>query len=593
MRTRISRKQTNFWAAAVWLLCWAVGLPAQGSATFEANGPSREVAEGSIFEVSFSLKNAAGKRFIPPDFNGFRVVNGPSEMRGAGFINGQSYSHQTWTYELEAGKPGTYTIGLAVVQTNTQTLRTQPLTIRVGAARASRANAAPKSDDKVFVSGELDTDKARVGQQVHYQIKLYTQLSISDFDILDLPAFDGFYTRECRRFDTRTQYQTLRGKKYAVRILYEMALFPQEAGEILIGSARVRLGVDQIAGGGFSSLLGSTPVLMQTQAVKLRVEALPDPAPASFTGGVGQYTWKITADKDSCTTDDALTLSVTLQGNGDARRFANPRFNLPNGLEGFDPKAREEEEYETGEQFVHARNLEYVVLPKQPGDYEILPEMTIFDTDSNRYRTLRAEVPIRLHVTAGSNYGKNLPVPDTLAAPPPAPSPLATFWESTAATIGSPWFWGSLIGIILLSVAYFFWKNRRRQTSPPDKQTPRFSAEADKAAPNAKEARKRFANASRLLQHDDPRVFYHELLKSMQLYLAAWLGMNPADLTKENLSDKLAGRQIPPATATDILRVWQVCEQAVFASRARTEDMNGVWLLAQAALQQLDGKRVG
>ncbi|MBL7775220.1 MAG: protein BatD, partial [Saprospiraceae bacterium] len=345
-----------------WLCCLLLALPAflpektgaQGTATFEATGPTREIPEGTRFEVAFSLKNISAKRFIPPDFTGFKVTGGPSELRGAGFINGKSYSHQTWTYELEAGPPGSYTIGSAMVQTASQTLRTQPLVIRVGKAPPARTKPAPGSpDDRLFISAEPDRETAWLGQQVLLRIKLYTQVGISNYDILDLPDFEGFYAQERRRFDTRTQYQTIKGKRYAVRILYETALYPQQTGALLIGPAQVRLGVEEP--GALSALLGGKPVVAQSQPFKLQVKALPDPVPPNFSGGVGAYQWQVSADKQNLTTDDALTLTIRLEGNGDARRFVNPQLALPAGLEGFDPKVREEEEYETGEQFVHGR----------------------------------------------------------------------------------------------------------------------------------------------------------------------------------------------------------------------------------------------
>ena len=553
----------------------------QDPVSFESTGPTRDVTEGSTFEVSFSLKNVAGKRFIAPDFkgSGFQVAAGPVEMRGAGFINGQSYSHQTWSYTLEAGKAGVYTIGPATVQTSNQTLRTQPLTIRVVPARQGRSKPAPNtSNDRLFLSGELDREVAWLGQQVHFQIKLYTQVNISDFDILDLPSFDAFYTLERRRFDTRTQYETIRGKRYAVRVLYETSLFPQETGELLLGAARVRLGVEQP--GSISSLFGSTPVLMQTQPVKLQVKPLPEPAPPGFSGAVGHYEWKVSADKDTLSTDDALTLTVTLQGNGDTRRFANPHFDWPPELEGFDPRVRDEKEYETGDQFVHTRTLEYVVLPKHPGDYLLRPALIVFDPDSNSYRTLPAERTFSVHVVPGPQYGKNAPLTDTLAGSPPVQTPFGVIWQSAGAWVRSPLLWGGLCGAALLALVFFWWKKRKTGAASIPLDAP--------ARLQPKEARERLMQAYFFMQNSDTRVFYHELLKALQGYLAARLNMPPAALSKEILREKLAERQTPGLIIDALAHVWERCEQAVFAGQARAGDMNDTWKQTESAVQQLD-----
>lgn len=575
---RTSLYQVIAGLVSAWLACLPV-LPAQNPVSFESTGPEREVTEGSRFEVSFTLKNASGKRFIAPDFKGFRVTGGPVEMRGAGFVNGQSYSHQTWSFELEAGKPGIYTIGPATVQTSAQTLRSQPLSIRVTQAKQSRTNAPPNARDNVFVSGELDRSTIWIGQQVRYQIKLYTQLSIAGFDIIDLPPFKGFYALDRRRFDTRTQYETIRGKRYAVRVLHEVALFPQESGELLIEASRVRVDVEQA--GGLGSLLGATPVLMQTQPIRLTVNPLPDPAPEDFTGGVGHYQWKISTDKDSLSTDDALTLTVTIEGNGDARRFANPRFELPAGLEGFEPKVREEEEYETGEQWVHARTLEYVILPKEPGDYKLSPQFAVFDADSNRYHVLQAGQALHFRVTAGKLYGQEQALTDTLATPPPLESPLVSFWRTTKTWLMSPLLWGSALGLALITGVLLFWKNHRKKPLDriPDKNPAQVSL---------KEARERFNNAAQWIHYGDPKAFFHELLKSLESYLAIRLQIEPAQLSKEVLQEKLTERRAPEPLIQALWHVWQTCEQAVFAGQAHAGEVQATWQKAESSVQQLE-----
>lgn len=555
------------------LLLYLPVAPLQSQVVFESKGPDREVSEGSRFEVSFTLKNAAGKRFIAPNF-GFPVSSGPVEMRGSGFINGQTYSHQTWSYELEAGKPGTYTIGPATVQTSSQTLRSQPLTIRVVQARQGRAK--PDSKEKVFLSGELDRSSAWVGQQVHYQLKLYTQLNLLDCDILELPKFDGFYARERQRFDTRTEYQTIRGQQYAVRILFEMALFPQESGEQSIGIARARV---QTAN--FSTLLGSMPSILQTQPVKLQVKALPEPAPIGFLGGIGHYEWKVKQDKDVLTTDDAATLTVTIQGNGDARRFANPKFILPEGIEGLEPKVREDEEYETGDQFVHSKTLEYAVLPKHPGEFNFTPQLLVFDPDSNRYLTLQAEQPVQLHVTPGQQYGKNTTPSDTLAVQQPLQSPLLRFWEISTAWLQQPLIWGSAAGLAALTALFFLFKKQRNKKPAP--------APPPSAGARQKDARERFKQAYYLIRSSDSRVFYHEILKSLQDYLAAGLYIEPAQVSKEEVRERLAGLQIPEPVIQSLLQVWQTCEVAVFAGQAQSSVMQDTWQKAETVVRQLDG----
>lgn len=549
---------------------------------FEAKTEPREVALGSTLEVSFSLKDARGERFKAPDFKDFKVVAGPSEMRGMTIINGRTSSHQTWSYELEPRRAGTFSIGPATVTADGKTLSTKPLSVRVVPSKSRPGpGQAPGATDNLFITGEIDRKTAWLGQQVTWRIQLYTQLSLEGADIIEIPEFEGFYSREKRRFDTRLTYQTVRGKKYAVKTLYEEALFPQETGELTIGAAKVRVGIDQP--GAFGVFLGAKPVVLQTQPVRLTVKPLPAPTPEHFTGGVGQYDWEVEVDRDSLSTDDALTLKISLRGNGDSKRFAAPKFDIPPGLDGIEPKIAEEEEYENGEEVIHSRVFEYVLLPKQPGEYQIRPALTFFNPDSNRYYTLSADSLPLIRVTAGANYQNDQVAVDTVPLPAP-PQPVefklvdhVPQWLHSPFALALPIFGLALFGI--------FYLLRKKKPSPAAAAPERNDAPA---LPSPKAMRERFAKAAAYLNSDNPRAFYDELFKSLQGYLAARFQLSPAQMTQENVRRILSERNVHPATIQNLLSVWQTCEQALFAGQAQSAQMDPTWRQAESVVQDLE-----
>ena len=562
---------------------WATGLlfifpqilPAQ---VFEAKTDSKEIVLGSTFEVAFTLKDARGEQFKAPAFSDFKLAGGPSEMRGMTIINGRSTSHQTWTYELEPRRVGTFTIGEATILVDGQTLSTKPLTVKVLPARAKpNLNLPPGAADNIFVTGELSSESAWSGEQVNWRIRLYTQLSIEGADLIELPDFQGFYAKEKRRFDTRIEYQTIKGKKYAVKTLHEEALFPQETGELTIGAAKVRVGIEQ--SGAFGAFLGPKPVILQTQPLRLKVKPLLSPVPDNFSGGVGTYDWALHTDRDSVSTDDALTLTVSIRGNGDAKRFALPKLAVPAGLEVFEPKIKEEEEYENGEEVVHSKVLEYVILPKEPGEYAIAPTLVYFDTDSNRYRTLLADSLPPFQVTAGKNYGVSQPGIDTLPLPPPAVLPETKIWDTAMEWIQSPMLWGILASPLLIYGLFLFLKKQKKAPTVVQNIPTR---------PPAKTARDRFANAARLVNSGNPRAFYDEVFKALLGYLSARLNLPPAQMTQENVRKMLTERGVPSGTIQNLLSVWQTCEQALFAGQTQSAQMDNTWRAAESVVQDLE-----
>ncbi len=570
---------------AAGLCLWIAVASAQPDApTFEARGPSREVTEGARFEVSFVLTNETARRFIPPDFGGLTVRSGPNEVRSAGFAHGKAYSQQSWVYELEAGSAGHYTIGPATAQTAQRNFRSQPLTVRVikSSVRRPRKSRA-SAEEPYFVVADVLPEQAWLGQQMLYRLRLYTRVSVSEADLIALPSFDGFYVLERRRYDTRVQREKVGNKTYAVRTLYEASLFSQRTGPLAIGPARLRLLVESEE----RNLLGGRSVVVASNAISTYARPLPEPQPERFCGVVGRYEWTVAADKQALTTDDALILTVRIQGNGDARRLLNLPLNLPAGLEALDPEVREQEEYETGDEFVHQRTLTYAILPKEPGTYLFTPEITFFHPDSNAYQVLRADAPIAIAVVPGGNYGKAMLPTDTAAVLPSAEEPT---WWAEVEEFSQPWMLGA-VGIaallVLAGLAALLWQSQRRK--PPVEN---FASEDSvrPALPDRRTLQAQLQQLRRRLSDAPPQAFYRELLRWLESAVAAYLGVPSFMLSRSVALEQLSARRVPRETVEAIAEVWERCERAVYAQVIAPEDRQACWEKVQLAWKVLGSK---
>jgi hypothetical protein len=562
----------------------ALYAQAPADVTFAAQIAPRTVAAGATFEVSFRLDNAEGRRFRPPAFPAtLRVVGGPAMTYGSTFINGRMSKSMAWTYELQAAQPGTYVVGPATVVVDGRTLRSQPQTVVVGPPPpAGQINVPPDADERLFIAAELDRPSALPGQQVTYRIKLYTLMSVESADILELPDFQGFFHEEKRRFDTRVTTETLRGQQYAVKVLHEIALFAQDPGARSIGTARVKIGVER--GGPMAPLLGPAPVLLETQPLELEVRPLPDSLPANFTGGVGQYEWTVKTDRDSVRTGEAITLTLAVRGNGDPNRFNLPPLVLPASLETFTPKIANQENYENGEEFVHDQTVEYVILPSEPGRYSLLPELVYYDPDSNRFIRRVPADSIVFSVSPGANYGKDVPLPDTsgqISAPNQPGTPWQKFRDRLRLGDDTPWW----LALLVLPVLLLLFLMGRAAT--PKK---RVVVADPKPVDQVKLAREQLAALQVRARTDPPRVFYDELLKALHHYLSARLNIPPGQLTKPVVQAYLADRRAPAQITDTILRLWQTCEELVFApaSPSAVAPAENAWRETEAVVQELE-----
>jgi len=560
---------------AVALLLWQSPTLVGQSPVFVTSSDVTEAIVGVPFNLTFTLTNAEGQRFSPPSFQTFSSTGGVSELRGFTFEKGQSRTSQSWSYSLVPTQTGLFSIGAATVYVGGRGLKTPPFSIKVLSAPSSKGGVTvPAGDDQVFIASSLNKQKAFPGEQLVWNLKLYTRLAIEGADLISMPDFEGFYSKEKRHFNTQLQYQTIKGKKYAVKTLHEEAIFPQTSGNLTIGAAQIRVGIEQAGGQGF--LIGPKPVTLTSQPINVTIMPLPEPHPDGFSGGVGHYSWEVRADSNYMTTDDALTLTVLLRGNGDSRRFAAPKIAVPATCEIFEPRIVEETEIENETEIVHKKKLEYVILAKEPGIHEIVPTLTYFDIDSNQYCTITA-APIRVEVVAGPNY-KPVAAIDTM------PLPLQTaiqvgMWEKAINIVGSPAFLWVLLLSFLIFAGVFFFRNRKARVVPQ----PQLSS-----TERASMAQRRFAKVGNLVQEEAPEIFYNELLKSLQQYIAVRLNLAPAQLTQAVLRSKLAERRVAPVRVQAFLSILQTCEAAVFSGHIDASKMESDWRTAELVLQELE-----
>ncbi len=376
--------------------------------SFEASADAREAVLGSTVEVSFTLKNAEGDRFLPPKIDGFRIVGGPNVARGMSFVNGKKSSSQTWSFVLQAQREGAFEIGPASVVSGGKTLKTAPFSIKIVASSSSKnknraPGAAPEGDATAFIVAEASASEAFVGEQIRVDFRLFTRADVSGISVLQEPKLEGFFAKKLERRDPDKGTATVGGKKYLTQIVHAIALFPQESGALEIGPMAFQLGVvDGGAGGLFGSFFGSTrEVSSVTKPIKINVKPLPQPAPESFSGGVGRFSIESALDRTSLTTDDAAVLTLTMRGNADPKRLSPPILELPDGFEAMAPKLKEESAFENGEALMMSKTWEYFLLPRRAGEAKIQPAASVFDPEKGQYAGLFGQ-ELALKISAGS-----------------------------------------------------------------------------------------------------------------------------------------------------------------------------------------------
>lgn len=557
------------------LLFFPLALTAQAS--FTATTDAKQIPIGEVFEIQFSLKNAQGQGFRPPTFGEFNVVSGPNRMNSMTMVNGVAASSETYSYVLQAKKEGVFTLGIATITAKGQMLRTDPLSISVTKGKKQTAASTGSSKDDVFVRAEASTTEARVGQQIVVDYKLYTRVNLSGVSRISEATYDGFYKLDVNDYTRNDSRVEIAGKTYLTRILQRIALFPQREGSLGIEPLTLQVSIVKESRGRGSKededpfgQLFSSPDLEQkvvtANALIFNIKPLPANPPPSFTGGVGDFQAVFSISKTEATTDDALSLRLTITGNGDSKRWIAPKIASVDGLEIYEPKILKEQSIENQGEWITSKEIEYLIVPKRVGDFSLKTAFSYFNTEGSRFNEI--DTTFQLKIQQGSNKAATLlqdKQQDIRGLK------FATFLTTENGSFyNSLLFWALFIAPFILFGLAVALKQIQLQQSRRDATLLR-----QENAP--KVAEQRLAVAQDLLEKGNRKLFYEEVSKSLFNYISDKFQMPLAEFSKSNVREKLTSLKINDLYTDNFIQILNDCEIALFAGQDTEGGATGIY----------------
>ena len=332
-----------------------------------------------------------------PDLSDFDVhPRGQSTQMS--FINGQVTSSVSYNYLLMPKRAGAITIGPATVELDGQLHSSDPINIRIVAA-----TERPEQTRDLFLSAKVSTTKPFVGQEVVYIWRFYRRVRIADAR-LEPQDFSGFLVEELG--EVREYQSTVNGVQYLVSELRK-ALFPQEAGSLIVPASRLTLevlvrggrrGSDAVFDDFFGRTTSETKVL-RSREIELEVRPLPEPPPG-FSGLVGKFDIDARVSKSQLQVGESVTLELTVSGNGNVQMIAEPALPELPAFKIYDDKPSGSVE-RSGARLSGRRNFSKALVPLQPGELTIpAVRMTYFDPQTEQFQEIRSAA-IQLTVSPG------------------------------------------------------------------------------------------------------------------------------------------------------------------------------------------------
>lgn len=555
------------------------------------------------------------------------------------FVNGQTESMTEFNYVLIPRNEGQYVIQPIKINVNGKEYSSDRLNINVtggSQSASSQPSASPAPMLPRYPSLPAQgqrTQQAPVAQQPSYQTQsaapapqgggdsnIFLRVMPSKIDIftneqllltyslftrydtryegfVEEPETSGFWVEEFP-MDQNVGRDTemVGGKKYVRADVRKMALFPTASGEYVIKPGMVKASVqlqdqgssmfDEFFSDSFFSGSGIFARRVEKQLtapeIKITVNPLPEAGkPQNFKGAVGNFRMTTDVDKRTVGQNEALTLKVSIEGDGNIETVGAPEI----------PKIEDVKTYEsdTKTEFFKSRDVisgkkvfEMIVIPSRDGEL-VIPslEFSFFNPRLGRYVTLKSE-PYKIRVTPSST------------PPPVVPQAIA---ESTmneekkgiklesediryiresvsrnqSGERGDPVFWLALVDIVL-TLAWFLVLFVQRRSDFLD-----HNVSLKRNLYARKFARDGFSRLKKLEARVDRgpaelEAFFVEYAKVLNQYIADKLNLSSFGLTQDMVVEELLKRNVETETIELIRYCYSVCDRVRFGRIVQSED---------------------
>ena len=359
--------------------------------------------------VDFVL-NEDGDNFIPPSFDNFKVVGGPSQSIKNSWVNGlRSYS-KTYTYYLSPIKIGEFVIAQASIEINGEIYKTLISSVKVTGAIEIPSNPNDPNyivGQNVHFVAEVSDTRPFLNQAITLVYKLYfsTDLMISNPRLIESQKYVNFWSQSIDMNELQVERGTYRGLPYNYVVISRTILYPQKVDKLFIDPLAIELNI-QVPSNRRDffgqRITRSVQKTITASSKKINVVALPlENKPDNFSNAVGNFNFKVSSSKQNLNVSEALQLDIEVNGKGNLKLFNLPKTVLSSNLELYEPERKDNIKVGISGMSGYMKD-QYTVVPSVPGKYKI-PSISFsyFDPLSKSYETTDSE-EILINVSGNS-----------------------------------------------------------------------------------------------------------------------------------------------------------------------------------------------
>ncbi|MFO7746164.1 MAG: BatD family protein [Psychroflexus sp.] len=578
----------------VFLLVLLLGWSSSAQVTFTAEASRSTLGINERLKVEFTV-DANGDNFLPPSFEGLKKIGGPNQSYSQQYINGKSSFQKSYTYFFQPERRGTITIGQAEITVDGQVYKTSPIKVEVTAAvdTPNQSKAVAEAGSGIHLIAEVSKPKPYLNEGIYVVYKLFFSQSVNirNWRPLDDPKFEGFWSQNINIDQLEVKEGEFGGQPFRYVELRKTVLYPQKTGELKIEPLSLAVSVEVPTDRRDFFGRRMYDVVEKNFSANTRtvdVKPLPEEGkPAGFSGAVGEFDFKLKANKKELDAQTSLELTSEVSGRGNLKLFNLPKIQTPSSFEVYEPE-RNENVRTSSLGMRGSISEKYTVIPEFKGEYVIQPtSFSYFNPNSESYETLQSS-PITIQVNSGPERPKETQVASENDSNRPQNiiSSKSNFnyiklktnlkEKDQSQFFQSPLYW-ALFFIPFLSIPFMliFGKVKNREIDQNQAQLKRANKLAKRYLSEAKK------------NIGDSKAFYESLERALHNYMKARLKIQTLDMQKDKIQELLSEKGVSQETTKDFLKILESCELARYTPSV-TEDMKNDFDKAAKVISEID-----
>ena len=547
------------------IIIFLIGFSGFSQVNFTTKLSKNRLGLNERVKVEFSV-DKSGDNFVPPKFDNFRIVGGPSQSIRNSWVNGKRSYSKTYSYFLSPIEKGSFEIGQASIEVDGEIYKTLPTQIIVTSAVDQPTNPNDPNylaDKKIHLVAELSNNNPFLNEAISVVYKLYVSpdTGVDNWRELEAPRYANFWSNNIDIKSLNVQNGTYNGEPYRFVVLRRTLLYPQKTGTLKIEPLTLDISVQvpsnrrDFFGNLITSSINKT---VSSGSSLIDVKLLPtDNKPNDFSGAVGNFSFEIKSDKKELLIDEAFQLSLIVSGNGNFNLYDDPKISLPNSLEVYEPEKISNVSVKANG-IKGKVNNKYTIVPNNPGKYTI-PEIkfSFFNPKLEEYKTIYSN-PIYVDVEGSYN---NLIEPESVTEKNKIQLSQNQFFSFKTKTIftkvNQDIFFNSINYWILFSSPFIlcfiiFLLNKIARN---------YNSKKVDELKLARNLSIKLLDKSKTLI-GNKEEFYESIDKALTTYLKIKLNLKNSEFKKEDIRIKLSQIQLEKKTMDLLFEIFENCQLA-------------------------------